>query len=346
MTAERWEGKVTALDGATVTAEVVNLDTDEHAIAEFDRSQILDADLGLLTLGALFFWEVDDEGSYIEFRRVTGCADRWVAPWTDEQVFALHRRQGDMFRQPYTCPDEHGLLLAGRDGWKCFASSCDYRQNWAHPEPLLSDPGGTDRAGHHHQPPPVAAHTQTRTSDRRQHLHIRDRRPRPVSDPTALFAYGVNLGDGSGYFLTRRDVFDEIDGLYKEHDGRTPPELRDGLADFLRDRLAGFAEPEPDFGDVFSDPDPNGWDAWNGQRTAAHATLRVELVQHGGDSDTSDTHLILAAKPTYRADWNGPISVPQVGTLSPLFEAVSGAMETLGIETSERPGWLLAAYGG
>lgn len=66
-------------------------------------------------------------------------ADRWLAPWTDGQVFALHRRQGDPFRHPYTCPEEHGLLLAGRDGWRCVGSFCDYRQNWAHPEPLPMD---------------------------------------------------------------------------------------------------------------------------------------------------------------------------------------------------------------
>lgn len=159
-----------------------------------------------------------------------------------------------------------------------------------------------------------------------------------MTDPTALFAYGVNLGDGSGYFLTRRDVFEEIDGLHKEHDGRTPPELFDGSEGFLLDRLAAFDEPPPDFA-----ADPDGWDEWNKRRCALVGDLPVTIVKHGSKADT---HLILAAKPTYRTDWNRPISVPQVGSLAPLFEAVSAAMATLGIESIERPGWLLAAYGG
>lgn len=68
MTAERWEGCVTSIEGDTVTAEVINLDTDEHATAEFCRAQ-LPADSDLLVLGALFFWTIDDEGARIEFRR-------------------------------------------------------------------------------------------------------------------------------------------------------------------------------------------------------------------------------------------------------------------------------------
>jgi len=159
-----------------------------------------------------------------------------------------------------------------------------------------------------------------------------------MSDPSAIFAYGVNLGDGSGYFLTRRGIFDEIDDLYEDHDWSTPPQLEDGIADFLRDRLAGFTDREPDFA-----LQPKTWDAWNKRRSAAHSALTVDLIRHGDDTDTS---LILAAKPTFRTDWNRPVSVPQVGSLAPLFEAVSAAMATLGIESSERPGWLLAAYGG
>lgn len=158
-----------------------------------------------------------------------------------------------------------------------------------------------------------------------------------MSDPTALFAYGIDLGDGSGYYLSRRDVFDEIDDLYEERNGQTPPELSDGLADFLRDRLAGFNEPEPDFGD-----NPADWSAWSKRRTAAHDALMVDLIRHGDDTDTT---LILAAKPTFRTDWNRPIPVeisPQTGLL---HLAVASAMVTLGIESSERPGWLLAAYG-
>ena len=158
-----------------------------------------------------------------------------------------------------------------------------------------------------------------------------------MSDPTALFAYGINLGDGSAYYLTRRDIFDEIDDMYDDDPDSDPPELRDGIADFLRDRLAGFSDPEPDYGE-----DPDGWNTWNRRRTAAHATLTVDLIGHGDDSDTA---LILAAKPTYRTDWNRPVSVPHAGSLAPLFKAVSEAMAKLGVESSERPGWLLAAYG-
>lgn len=156
-----------------------------------------------------------------------------------------------------------------------------------------------------------------------------------MSDPTALFAYGINLGDGSDYFLQRRDVFAEYDQLVDEDDEET----FNGVAEFLLNRFAGFTEPEPDY-----DFAPNSWLAWSGRKRAAHEVLPVAVVEHG--DSIGDTHLILAAKPIYRTDWNSPIPVPHHASSGPLFGAVSAAMATLGIESKEQPSWLLAAYGG
>lgn len=64
--------------------------------------------------------------------------DRWVAPWTDEQVATLNALQDDPQFHSYTCPGDnhrecrtHGRMLsATRDGWVCNCGS--YKQRWAH----------------------------------------------------------------------------------------------------------------------------------------------------------------------------------------------------------------------
>ncbi len=52
------------------------------------------------------------------------------APWTDEQVAGLIRRQNNPNLHAYTCANGHGPLSVGNAGWECLA--CDYRQTWAH----------------------------------------------------------------------------------------------------------------------------------------------------------------------------------------------------------------------
>lgn len=53
-----------------------------------------------------------------------------LAPWTDEQVGALARRQRAPLH-PYTC-ERHSdtALTPTRDGWLC--PECGYTQDWAH----------------------------------------------------------------------------------------------------------------------------------------------------------------------------------------------------------------------
>lgn len=67
-------------------------------------------------------------------------------PWSDEQVDALNRYQGESRFHPFTCggdraDDAHkayqaehggdfGQLVATNDGWVCPV--CGYRQQWAH----------------------------------------------------------------------------------------------------------------------------------------------------------------------------------------------------------------------
>ncbi|MFF1284352.1 hypothetical protein ACFVY4_26870 [Streptomyces sp. NPDC058299] len=61
-----------------------------------------------------------------------------AAPWTDDQVANLNRYQRAGVFHPFTCGrrDEHrsdpGVLVAERDGWRCPAADCGYRQTWAH----------------------------------------------------------------------------------------------------------------------------------------------------------------------------------------------------------------------
>lgn len=52
------------------------------------------------------------------------------APWTEEQVKCLHKRQKDVTKHPYTCgkSSSHGLLIPSQNGWSC--PDCDYKQNW------------------------------------------------------------------------------------------------------------------------------------------------------------------------------------------------------------------------
>jgi hypothetical protein len=62
-----------------------------------------------------------------------------AAPWTDDQVVNLNHYQAAGLFHPFTCGrrDEHrdnpGVLVAERDGWRCPAAGCGYRQTWAHP---------------------------------------------------------------------------------------------------------------------------------------------------------------------------------------------------------------------
>jgi hypothetical protein len=67
-----------------------------------------------------------------------------AAPWTDNQVANLNRYQRAGMFHPFTCGrrnqhrDNPGILIAERDGWRCPADGCDYRQTWAHP--FMTDP--------------------------------------------------------------------------------------------------------------------------------------------------------------------------------------------------------------
>lgn len=69
-------------------------------------------------------------------------SERIRAPWTDEQVAALNRWQGEGAVHPFTCPADgtHGsarhsdrrILVADNQGWVCEWNDCGYRQQWAH----------------------------------------------------------------------------------------------------------------------------------------------------------------------------------------------------------------------
>lgn len=54
------------------------------------------------------------------------------APWSDEKVAELNRRQASFEYHPYTCGNYRcrAVLVAKNDGWHC--PDCDYRQDWAH----------------------------------------------------------------------------------------------------------------------------------------------------------------------------------------------------------------------
>ena len=73
--------------------------------------------------------------------------DRWVAPWSPEQVAALNAAQADDRFHGYTCPGDHTCsgrtrkLLATPEGWVCDCGG--YDQGWAHAVPLAG-PGGAD----------------------------------------------------------------------------------------------------------------------------------------------------------------------------------------------------------
>jgi len=51
------------------------------------------------------------------------------APWTDEQVAALERRQDNDMLHEYTCNCGH-QLIPSTNGWWC--EECPYTQNWCH----------------------------------------------------------------------------------------------------------------------------------------------------------------------------------------------------------------------
>jgi hypothetical protein len=74
----RWEGTVLERFDSYFSAEVVDLDNDEVAVAEFDLGELSSADISLCEPGALFYWttgyETKDSGqksrsSVIAFRR-------------------------------------------------------------------------------------------------------------------------------------------------------------------------------------------------------------------------------------------------------------------------------------
>lgn len=62
----------------------------------------------------------------------TRAGDRWVAPFTSEQVLALqdHQRRDDV--HPYTCPQHGTRLNVATGGLTCPAHRCDYDQHWSH----------------------------------------------------------------------------------------------------------------------------------------------------------------------------------------------------------------------
>ena len=58
------------------------------------------------------------------------------APWSDEQVEALRKRQAAESLHPYTCGNDHpgageGVLVPTPAGWICPEPDCVYRQDWA-----------------------------------------------------------------------------------------------------------------------------------------------------------------------------------------------------------------------
>lgn len=67
---ERWEGAVQEVYGDGFIAEVHRLSDGEVATVEMDLSEVADRDRRILAPGALFWWDVDDTGSRVRFRRV------------------------------------------------------------------------------------------------------------------------------------------------------------------------------------------------------------------------------------------------------------------------------------
>lgn len=53
-----------------------------------------------------------------------------IPPWSADQVEALNAWQRLGYVHEFTCPHEHGALIATTDGWRC--PKCTYIQNWAH----------------------------------------------------------------------------------------------------------------------------------------------------------------------------------------------------------------------
>ena len=53
------------------------------------------------------------------------------APWTEEQIERLDKRQQDLTKHPYTCGVCGKRLTAYRDGWHCDYCN-QYIQTWAH----------------------------------------------------------------------------------------------------------------------------------------------------------------------------------------------------------------------
>ena len=60
------------------------------------------------------------------------------APWTDEQVDALDKWQGDETQHPYTCVCGESLT-PHNDGWQC--DYCGHKQNFCY-EFSLNPEGG------------------------------------------------------------------------------------------------------------------------------------------------------------------------------------------------------------
>ena len=52
-----------------------------------------------------------------------------TAPWTDEEIANLERRQEQDHLHPYTCACGESLIPT-RDGWECDV--CSYTQTWCH----------------------------------------------------------------------------------------------------------------------------------------------------------------------------------------------------------------------
>lgn len=53
-----WEGTVTEVHPSYFIADVIDLESDEYAVAEFDMSDVSTADKPLCHLGALFYWSI------------------------------------------------------------------------------------------------------------------------------------------------------------------------------------------------------------------------------------------------------------------------------------------------
>ncbi len=60
-------------------------------------------------------------------------SDTITAPWTQEQIDNLNRRQQREDLHPYTCgiDSSHPWLVATTKGWVCI-TLCGYTQDWAH----------------------------------------------------------------------------------------------------------------------------------------------------------------------------------------------------------------------